>query len=164
MLCELTVDLSFWFLKNHQNQKYVFWTQVLPLHWGLNSIRSFLWHYFCQKVPNDQINYKTQTKHHANTTVHHQIICTESFFNTGRQTILFLAISCSGLRLLFKFFLPRFVKVHIYWEGNKILWNLNRRFDCYYSIVRNKRTPMLNNFLTIFQRYGPIPEFIEPIL
>ena len=27
----------------------------------------FLWHYF------DQINLKTQTKHHADTTVHHQV-------------------------------------------------------------------------------------------
>ena len=104
---------------------------------------------------NDQINCKTQTKHHANTTVHHQIICTESFFNTGRQRSLFLKISCSGLRLLFKFFLPHFVKVHIYWEGNKILRNLHRRFDCYYSRVRNKCTPMLIKFLTIFQRLLP---------
>ena len=123
----MTVDLSFWFLRIIKTKNM--YSELKSSHCTGGSIVSdrFLWHYFCQKVPNDQINYKTQTKHHANTTVHHQIICTESFFNTGRQTSLFLAISCSGLRLLFKFFLPHFVKVHIYWEGNKILRNLHRR-------------------------------------
>ena len=133
MLCELTVDLSFWFLKNHQNQKYVFWTQVLTLHWGSIVSDRFLWHYFWQKVPNDQINYKTQTKHHANTTVHHQIICTESFFNTGRQTSLFLANGS-----------PPFFLFHV------TLANANKnRAQIFDNMKKKSSLPTLQNLFTV---------------
>jgi hypothetical protein len=118
------VNFSFWFLKNHQNQK-----KDSELKFTGGSIVSdvLLWHFFVKKCQ----MAKLKRKHYADTTVHYQIICTESC--TGRQqTSLFLAISCCGLRLLFKFFPAHFVKVHKFWEGNTILRNLHRRFDRYY--------------------------------
>ena len=46
------------------------------------------------------------------------------------------------------------VKVHIFWEGHKILWNLHRTFDCVYrSQIKGIDFAKFCGLLRIYELY-----------